>query len=158
MIIYDTFRVGHGKVELRFDNMGGRYILYDGKKFEDLSSLFAAVPELKSGTLNDTAARIINFVIQGNAFEVVVDIAKFKEEYKARVAREKDVRDIETFRTRSYGVYDVSRMASPAWEGNVMHFFAVSTATGVPYEVNYKPPMDGQNGECSYRLLPFSSV
>lgn len=126
-------------------------VSYHGKDFTKIPELLHACKEISRHPL--VASKLINFLIQGLRFEVILQPDEFKANYRARIKAEKDTSSLDVPRTSSFGIFNVDEIVEPKLQGDQLIFYAEDLDTGVPYRVTYsfsdqaKPP-------CKYQLLP----
>lgn len=127
----------------------------------DLAGLFVIAPELKQPEAAEAAARAVNHLAQGAAFEVILDPASFADTYKARLAAEDPDAPWSpgVVRLHDYGIPDFDEIQSPTITGTQLIFFAEDSYLGVPYRVEVDLGAPGVVvTEASYRVMDFTPI
>lgn len=118
------------------------FIEYKGKSYQALTELVQDADILSDVNHLQALAKIANFLFRGAEFEVIDDIAYFKNGYAAVVKA-----------APQYGEYDVSVIHSPAVKDGKLSFFVEHSTMHVPYRVTCTYPYHGKDACYSYSLL-----
>lgn len=125
-----------------------RLILHDHKEYRTILQLIGQLPDLKNEV--NLLAKLINFICQESGYEVIENPEEVKARYLAMISREQAQKDLTLPRSSSWGVFDVSSISTPHWEGDLFIFYAWNSAIRVPYRAVV------DHGHCHYQLLPFN--
>jgi len=117
-----------------------QYVVMVGEQDQearDVASLMALAPGLMRPAAALEAARFINHMAQGPAFDLITDPAAYAAAYRARVDAEDPNENWSQnkVRLRDYGMPDFDQIKIPVIAGSVLTYFAADSHMGVPYKV-----------------------
>lgn len=116
---------------------GDAVVIVDGQEVRDVSGLIDLAPNIVEPRYARAYARLVNHLVHGYDYNVIMDPADFASAYQKRYDAEdpNEVVPAGQVRLRNYGLPDFSVIEAPKIEDNKLIFYAENAFLGVPYRV-----------------------
>ncbi|MBB63505.1 MAG: hypothetical protein CMO81_00395 [Waddliaceae bacterium] len=103
-------------------------------------------------------AQLMNFILQGSAFDFIDDIEEYQYDYQKTVEWELKNWDSMGPRLSDYGIFDVTGMHEPKCEKGYLCFYVENALNHIPYKVSIRVPINRDKVEGTYQLLPYTGM
>lgn len=151
-----TLYVHKNEINFFFDKSNLPVIEINGQVYQSLPHLFIKFPLLFDCHCLERAAQIINFLAKGLEFQLIDNIEAYKDDYRERLesSQLELLSEMDEF-THDYIHFDLSSMHQPKLFDGCLVFFAKHDLTGFPYKVSLVFPINDENPDIDYELLPY---
>lgn len=128
-------------VELDFADSGSPVVIIEQIEVDDATRLLQAAPALADPKWAFAFAQMVNHIMQGDEYELIIDPAAFQASYMETYNAEDPDEEVGagTIRLHNFGIPDFAAMHPPKLEGDTLVFFAENMFMGIPYKATMEP-------------------
>ena len=124
-------------VELEFSAAGAPVVIVAETVVSSPTQLLRTAPALADPRWAFAYAQMVNHVVQGDDFELIIKPDEFREKYMERYNAEDPDEEVGpgTIRLHNFGIPDFAAIHQPMKNGDELIFFVENMFMGIPYRV-----------------------
>jgi len=124
-------------VELAFSVTGTPIVIIAQTEVSSPTQLSQAAPALSDPKWAFAYAQMVNHIVQGDDFELIIKPEEFQQRYMERYNAEDPNEEVGpgTIRLHNFGIPDFAEIHQPMKNGDELIFFVENMFMGIPYRV-----------------------
>lgn len=142
-------------LDLFLDPSAKKTVTYNGKTYNKFSSLTTEHPFLINEGDSESviaAAKIVNHLVNGNAFMVIENPIEFRKRYQEEVTKSISLEEPSIYSASLYPRADPSSITAPTWESSTVLTFCAQDSRGIlhRFKVTLQPRLRIENKPLPY--------